>query len=110
MSTDLVKYQWEVRRRNTARLTAAYQQKNGTPIPLTGCAATLNVYDGLVSVLEKDCDILAEQITLFLTEAEIAAFVFQQGDYELIVEFPNGDKDTFMEGPIVVRDGRGPFE
>lgn len=110
MSTNTLDYQWEVRRRNTARLPVAYQQLDGTPIPLTGCTATLTVYDGVVPVLTKNCTIVSEQITLFLTVLEIAAFAFQQASYELLVTFPNGDIDTFMEGALVVRDGRGPFE
>lgn len=110
MSTNTLEYQWDVRRRNTARLTASYQEPDGTAIPLTGCAATLTIYSGTTIVLSKDCTIVNEEITLFLSVLEIEAFTFQQGDYELLVEFPNGDVDTFLEGPIVVRDGRGPFE
>jgi hypothetical protein len=104
-------YKWEIRKRNTGRLSVLYQQKDGTPISLAGCTATLFIYSGDAEILEKDCAILGpNQIDLFLTEAEIIALEFEQGGYEVIVEFGNGDKETFVEGALVVRNGRGPFE
>lgn len=104
-------YQWEVRKRNTARLSLLYQQKNGTPISLAGATAKLYVRQGDAVILTKDCNILGtNQIDMFLTKAEILAFTFEQAEYELNVTFSNGDEETFAEGALVVRDGRGPFE
>lgn len=109
MSTE---YKWEVRKRNTGRLSVLYQQKDGTAISLTSAIATLYIYKiGSIAVLTKACNILApNQIDLFLTKNEILAFDFELGSYELIVKFVNNDEETFAEGALVVRDGRGPFE
>lgn len=91
-------------------MSLLYQQKDGTPVSLTGCTATLTIYTGDTEVIEKPGIILGEnQIDLFLSKAEILSFDFELGGFELIVAFPNGDEETFIEGPLVVRDGRGPF-
>lgn len=104
-------YQWEVRKRNTGRLSVLYQQKDGTPISLSGATAELLIFSGNEQVLIKDCNILGEnQIDVFLSVNEILGFDFEQAGYEVNVTFNNGDVDTFVEGALVVRDGRGPFE
>jgi hypothetical protein len=104
-------FKWEIRKRNTGRVSVQYQQIDGTPISLSGATATIHIYDGSTEVLEKDCNILGDnQIDLFLSVDEILSFDFELGAFELIVEFNNGDVETFVEGPLVVRDGRGPFE
>jgi hypothetical protein len=105
-------FKWIVRKRNTGRVTVLYQQKDGTPISIADAIATLTVYAGDTEVLEKDCNIIGpNQIDLFLTKDEILSFDFELGGFEVIVEFGNGiDEETFVEGPLIVRDGRGPFE
>lgn len=104
-------YKWEVRKRNTGRLSVLYQQLDGTPISLAGCTATLTIYTGNTEVLEKPAIIMGtNQIDLFLSKDEILSFDFELGGFELIVLFPNDDEDTFIEGPLIVKEGRGPFE
>lgn len=103
-------YPWEIRKRNTGRLSILYQDLAGNSISLSGATAKLYLYSGNTEVLQKTCTILGpNQIDLFLTEAEILALNFEQGGFELIVTFVNGDKETFVEGPLIVKDGRGPF-
>lgn len=107
MSTE---FTWEVRKRNTGRFSILYQQKDGTPISLAGATANLYVYVSTAIALQKSCNILgANQIDVFLTEAEILAFEFEVTDFEIIVTFSNGDKETFVDGRLVVKSGRGPF-
>lgn len=103
-------FKWTVRKRNTGRVTVLYQQKDGTPISLAGATATLYIYTGKNEVLAKDCNILGpNEIDLFLSKNEILSFDFELGGFEVIVEFSNGDEDTFVEGPLIVVEGRGPF-
>jgi len=106
-----IEYKWEVRQRNTSRFSIEYEQRDGTPISLVGVTdATLHVYSGDIEVLEKGLNILLPNaIEVFLTVDEILDFGFTLAEYEVIVEFSNGDVNTFVNGPIVVRDGRGPF-
>lgn len=90
-----------------------YQQLDGTSISLSGAVATLYIYKGLAAtaVLTKTCNILLpNQIDLFLTKNEILAFDFELGSYEVIVKWANDDEETFVEGPLVVKSGVGPFE
>lgn len=110
MSTE---FKWLVRQRNTGRLSVLYQQKDGTSISLSGAVATLYIYKGVdaTPILTKLCNILLpNQIDLFLTKNEILAFDFELGSYEMIVKWANNDEETFVEGPLVVRNGVGPFE
>jgi hypothetical protein len=106
-------YKWEVRKRNTARFLIAYEQDDGTPIDLTGATATLFVYSGGDSILlQKSCNLtLPNVIDVFLTKNEILAMPFESGGFEVIVSFANGiDEETFVDGPIIVKSGAGPFE
>lgn len=104
-------YKWKVRKGNTGRFSINYAQQDGTVIPLTGAIADLIVYEGDVAFLTKDCNIWAAQgqIDVFLDVAEINSFAFESSFYEVVVTFSNGDVDTFVDGPIVVTSGRGPF-
>jgi hypothetical protein len=105
-----IEFTWEVRKRNTGRFSILYQQKDGTPISLAGATADLYIYVSSAIALQKSCNILGlNQIDVFLTEAEILDFDFEVTDFEVIVEFSNGDKETFVDGRIVVKSGRGPF-
>lgn len=109
MSTT--EYKWEVRKRNTGRFPILYQQKDGTPISLAGCTAELYIYDGGEIALQKPCNIIGtNQIDVFLSKDEILEFDFELAGYEVIVTFTNGDEETFVDGPLIVRDGAGPFE
>lgn len=104
-------FKWIVRKRNTGRFTILYQQKDGTPISLAGATATLTIWTGSTEILQKPGIILGtNQIDLFLSKDEILAFDFELGGFEVIVEFANNDEETFVEGPLIVKDGRGPFE
>jgi hypothetical protein len=109
---DVIEYKWRVRKNNTARLVLQYQGPNGEVIPTTGCDGTLFVYDGAATVLEKSGvnDAPNGRFDILLTVAEILAFDFRQASYEFNVVFPNGDVTTFVQGPLIVESGLGPFE
>lgn len=118
MSTvDTTEYKWAVRKGNTARLTMAYQQLDGTPVTLSGCTATLYIYNGsdvfasYSTAPEISIDGPAGTVSILLSKDQILAIgaAFEMGEYELNVLFPNGDELTLLDGPLVVRAGRGPF-
>ena len=108
-------FKWFVRKGNTSRFTTVYQQLDGTPIPLTGVTATLFVYDGEDIVMEVDTapnitiDEPNGQIDVFLSDFDILGFDFELGEFELNLNFANGDISTIVDGPLIVQKGRGPF-
>ena len=109
-------FKWFVRKGNTSRFTTVYQQLDGTPISLTGVTATLFVYDGEDIVMEVDTapnitiDELNGRIDVFLADFDILGFDFELGEFELNLNFANGDISTIVDGPLIVQKGRGPFE
>jgi hypothetical protein len=69
------------------------------------------IYSDQDIILQKDCNILGpNQIDIFLAVADILAFNFELAAFEVNVTFTNGDVETFVDGPLIVKSGRGPFE
>jgi hypothetical protein len=94
-----------IERWGTFRLACIWKQKDGTPVDLTGCTATLTVWrqaGDTVPLLDVPgtVDGPAGRIEFARSLAQVAAITAKSGIHAIRVSHPNGDVSALLSGPV----------
>lgn len=121
MSTlDPSDYNWVVRKYSTFSFDISVLDSNGSPVDITGCTARLQVRaaDGSAILLELSTSngkLLIDGTNgriygsssgaIALSVAETTAITWSKAAYDLLLTFPNGERDKLQRGYFIVDQG-----